>query len=188
MSEPDVEYIDDDLEGSEYEYTQELTWLHKMEGYLAWKVIGPRISNPFEQALPDRLLMQLEQKRDKVLQLIKVRCMCDGHEVLVIDNLGSPVLTTDHPCLTGLTRHDVMDYMQSIGLQVEIDRTIDTIQQEIREELARREIKAAAENRGNGQKSIGEIRKEREKKEKDARAAKNGGRKDGGHRVMVVRR
>ncbi len=134
-------------------------WLYKMDGYLDWRVVAPQINNPYEIAFPDRVLDAMVKYRDVVRSHIKVRCLCDGHEVLRIDNLAMPILYTDHPCLVGTQRRIVIGFLAFFGIDDEIERTIDRVQQEVREELARREATRVANKE---HKSLAQIKAERE--------------------------
>lgn len=135
-------------------------WLSKMEGYLVWRVIGPRINNPYEVTYPDRVLMAMSKSRDLIRSHIKVRCLSDGHEVLLVDNLSLPILSTEHPCLIGISRKQVLAYLEYFGVEEEIERTIDRIQEEVQEELQKRELMAQSMRKNH--KTIGQIRNERE--------------------------
>lgn len=134
-------------------------WLYKMDGYLDWRVVGPQINNPYEIAFPDRVLDAMVKYRDVVRSHIKVRCLCDGHEVLRIDNLAMPILYTDHPCLVGTQRRVVIGFLTFFGIEDEIERTIDRVQEEVREELNKREQQRVANKE---HKSLAQIKAERE--------------------------
>lgn len=148
-------------------------WLHKMQGYLDWKIIAPRLNNPYEKAIPDRQLFQMSQKPEKIRQVLKVRCLCDGHEVLRIDNLETPILTTEHPCLTNLPRGWIMAHLEEIGLEDEIERTIERLQREIKEELGRRESRAVRDISKVQAKTVGQIKAERDKERKAKKEAED---------------
>lgn len=141
-------------------------WLSKMEGYLVWRVIGPRINNPYEVTFPDRVLAAMSKNRDLVRSHLKVRCLSDGHEVLMVDNLSLPILTTDHPCLIGITRKQVLAYLSHFGVEEEIERVIDRIQEEVTEEMQKREM--AANLSKKSQKTVAQIRAEKEAEQKKA--------------------
>lgn len=153
-------------------------WLCKMEGYLVWRVIGPRINNPYEITYPDRVLLAMSKNRDLIRSHMKVRCLSDGHEVLSIDNLSLPLLTTDHPCLIGITRKQVLAYLEYFRVEEEIERTIDRVQEEVAEELQKREMIAATTRKNH--KTIAQIRAEREAAQKALQDA-------AGSQVRVVR-
>lgn len=148
-------------------------WLAKMEGYLDWKIIAPMVNNPFQTPIPDRTLAQMLSQKETVLKMLSVRCLCDGHEVLRIENLQSPIVTTNHPCLTSLQRPIILDHMSKIGVDEEIELAVDRVQDTIREELARRE-KKDREVSPSGQKTLAQIKAEKKKKE-DAERAKLSG-------------
>lgn len=159
-------------------------WLFKMDGYLDWRVIGPQINNPYEIAFPDRVLDAMVKYREVVRSHLKVRCLCDGHEVLRIDNLVMPILFTDHPCLVGTPKRIVLGFLAFYGIEDEIERTIDRIQEEVREELHKREMGRLA-NRAM-EKTMGQIKSERDA----ARGAEEAKRRaaNTGTQVRVIRR
>lgn len=120
-------------------------WFEKMDGFLNWKVIGPDIHNPFGPAISDRVLLELAHKRDVLRKQFNLRCMCDGHEVLMIKNIEAPQINTDHPCISELSRAEIFDYLDEHGVTDQINKEMDRVQQEIKDELKRRELELQAQ-------------------------------------------
>ncbi len=117
----------------------QMTWFHKMDGFLNWKIIPPDFNNPFKPPLPDRVLVELVSRKEVLMTLFNLRCLCDGHEVLLVRNLASPLMLTDHPCISQLTRNQVFDYLEEQGIDRKIGEEVERVRQEIREELQKRE-------------------------------------------------
>jgi hypothetical protein len=161
---------DEFLEISEYDDVPEDHWLFKMQGYLSWRVTGPRINNPFEVSYPDRVLIAMAQHRDVVKSHLKVRCLCDGHEVLAADNLSFPQISTNHPCLGGISRSLVQTFLIFYKVDQEIEAVIDRIQEEVRLELDQRE--KARTTSARSEKTMGQIKAEKEKEKEKANREK----------------
>jgi hypothetical protein len=139
-------------------------WLHKMDGYLDWRVLAPQIHNPFEMAIPDRMLIMMSKNRDVVRKHVRVRCLCDGHEVLSVDNLSHPIIFTQHPCLVGINRRNLLHYFVEEGVDTKIEEAIDRVQEEVREELKKREI--GRPKSADSEKSMAQIKAEKAAKQR----------------------
>lgn len=114
------------------------TWFDHMTGYLKWKVIGPDINNPFKTPIPFHVLNRMANQRDFLSQYIQIRCMCDGYEVMIIINPNQPRIVSNHPCISGMDRGEIVDYVRRSGLDEFIDDEIDRIEKEIQEHLTSR--------------------------------------------------
>jgi hypothetical protein len=129
----------DGPEAAQVEDVRSKTWFDHMDGYLVWKIIGPDITNPFKSPLPFPMLHRMANQREYLNQFIQIRCMCDGYEVMVISNPNAPRISTSHPTLSRMERHDVVDYIRRASLDEYFDAEIDRIQEEIRLYLRQRE-------------------------------------------------
>lgn len=114
------------------------TWFDQMTGYLKWKIVGPDIHNPFKTPLPIHLLNRMSNSREFLNQHIQIRCMCDGYEVMMLSNPNHPRISSNHPCISAVDQHLIVDYIQRAGLDQIFDAEIDKIQEEIREHLSTR--------------------------------------------------
>jgi hypothetical protein len=142
-------------------------WFEQMEGFLDWKIIGPDLNNPFKPPISDIALHELATKRESLRKKMDLRCLCDGHEVLLIRNLGTPFLKTDHPCISKISRMEILDYLKRAGLEELILQEMERIQKEIEEELARRQIKAQEDAERRAAQGLGGARrKKKDDKEK----------------------
>lgn len=117
----------------------EETWFDKMAGYLHWKIIGPDINNPYTPRMSDKILSELAYQQDALRRRLVLRCMCDGYEVLQIKNLCSPMVKTDHPCISSISAPDLLSYLLREGIEDRINQEVARIQAEMKEELKRRE-------------------------------------------------
>lgn len=147
------------------------SWFDKMEGYLDWKIVGPNIHNPYERTFSTRMIAQLAFDRALLKQLLLIRCLCDGFEVMVIENLSAPTIITDHPCVNALGKAAIMEYLQANGFAEEIESEIDRIQAEMREELAKRDKLEMAQEQAKKQAEVKDRKAQRKKGTGDLPAA-----------------
>ena len=119
-------------EGKEILEALHRTWFDQMTGYLKWKILGPDINNPFKKPIPLHTLNRMASNREYLNQHIQVRCMCDGYEVMIISNPSQPRVISNHPCITGMDRGAIVDYIKRVALDEFIDQEIDRIEEEIR--------------------------------------------------------
>jgi hypothetical protein len=122
-------------EGTQNLSASHRTWFDQMTGYLKWKVLGPDINNPFMKPIALHTLNRMAANRDYLNQHIQVRCMCDGYEVMMISNPSQPKIISNHPCITGMDRSAIVEYIRRVALDDFIDQEIDRIEEEIRNHL-----------------------------------------------------
>jgi hypothetical protein len=135
------------MKESQYESEETLGedhWLSKMDGHLDWRVIPPPIRDPYSIPLTDLVLDAMSKNTAVIKKHMKVRCLCEGHELLMISNLCAPSVRTDHPCLSHLTRNEVLLCFDQFNLWALVDAAIERVQQEVAEELHRREMNRLA--------------------------------------------
>lgn len=149
-------------------------WFEQMDGFLNWKVIPPDIHNPFKPPMADRILLELAYNPTALRAMTNLRCMCDGYEVLLIKNLETPLFRTDHPCISSLSRSDIMDFIDNSGLNEKINTELEKTKKIIIDEINARE--AESEERGLGKRKL----KKKDKKPKMPKA-------NGGSTVRVIR-
>jgi hypothetical protein len=114
-------------------------WFEKMEGFLDWKIISPDLFSPFRPLLSDLKIQELAFNKNALKRLIDLRCLCDGHEVLLIKNVRLPVIKTDHPCIAVLSKDEILDHVEAEGHLARIEHEIDRIQKILREEITQRD-------------------------------------------------
>lgn len=107
------------------------TWFDHMTGYLRWKVIGPDIFNPYKVLPPLHVLKRMTNDLDFLGQFINVRCLCDGFEVMNIQNPCLPRVWTDHPVILRLDMHIIGNYMRRTGIDEFIHSEMVRIQEEV---------------------------------------------------------
>lgn len=123
-------------------------WFDHMNGYLTWKVFGPDIHNPYSKEIPYRQLQRMASEWDFLNQYIHVRCLCDGYEVMTLNNPLAPRITSNHPCVSSMKREDIVDFMSMTKIFETIAVEAQKIQDEIREHLKAREDKFAQSKDG----------------------------------------
>ncbi len=115
------------------------TWLELMEGSLNWKIIGPDVKNPYGPILSYRNLLDLANRPEAVRRQLSLKCLVDGYEILMVINLVNPILSTDHPCLTKMSREELFEYIEDYGIEDRIQAEIKRIQDDVRQLLARKD-------------------------------------------------
>jgi hypothetical protein len=115
-------------------------WLEHMTDCLNWKVLGPDLHNPYQAPYSYEFLVALASNRETLAGEIKLRCMADGFEVLTVRNYARLEISTEHPCLTQLSGAELSSYLKETGLIGTIESAIDKIQEQIREEVKRRNV------------------------------------------------
>jgi hypothetical protein len=128
-------------------------WFDYMDGYLNWKVSGPDINNPYKQIPTIPYLKRMLTDENFLMTHIVVRCTCDGHEVLILNNPTSPRIQSDHPCLTSLPANAIMDYIFKNKLDEMIYAEVDKIKEDIRLLVKSLEGKKPAEEQRKDAKS-----------------------------------
>ncbi|MBN8550072.1 MAG: hypothetical protein J0M12_12210 [Deltaproteobacteria bacterium] len=138
-------------------------WFQLMDGYLIWKVVPPDYNNPFKPPVSEQVLHELVSRRSALRRVCKLKCLCEGFEMMTFDNLDDPGFFTDHPCISAMGTHGVLTYVFGSEVNVEIEEQLDKIEREMRELLAFREQNLSARVVGWGdQITIAEYRKRRE--------------------------
>lgn len=169
-----VNAVDRALNMTESQNTAEETldedhWLSKMGGYLDWRVIPPPISDPYSIPLSDIVLDSMAKSPAIIKKHMKMRCLCEGHELLTISNLLLPIIRTDHPCLAYLTRHEILICFDQFKLWDLVETAIARVQVEITEELHRREMVRLA-NR-SFRRTMGQMLADTEREQKAKKSA-----------------
>jgi len=124
---------------------QHSTWFDYMTGYLKWKIIGPDIHNPFNTLPPLHILRRMSQQIDFLSQYVHIRCLCDGYEVMNIQNPCSPRVVTDHPSIAKLSITEIGSYMEREGLDQHVADEMARLQEDILTLLTRNEAALTAE-------------------------------------------
>ena len=133
-----------------------INWLLKMDEYLNWKIVGPDINNPYAAPLSTATVASLAREKDALKKLFVLRCLCEGYEVLLVRNLTHPSIETDHPCLSGMSKQKLFEFLGEKGISEKIEAEVDRVQQEFLDELSKRETVESKESK----------KKKKEKKEK----------------------
>lgn len=115
------------------------TWFDQMAGYLDWEIIGPNLHDPFKVKMPVHLLRRMVDDRAFLCEYINVRCLCDGYEVMIIQNPSKPDFVSEHPCISKTSAKDIVAYLQKNAIDVYVSQQIDKIQEDIRQHLGVRE-------------------------------------------------
>jgi len=115
------------------------TWFDQMTGYLDWEVVGPNLHDPFKVRMPVYLLRRMADDREFLCEYVHVRCLCDGYEVMVIENPSKPHFNSDHPCISKTAAKDIVGYLQKNAVDVYIWQQIEKIQEEIKQHVGIRE-------------------------------------------------
>jgi hypothetical protein len=134
-------------------------WFEKMDGFLDWKIISPDLFSPFRPLLTDIKIQELAFNKNALKRMIDLRCLCDGHEVLLIKNARSPAIKTDHPCIAVLTKDEILQHM------ARIEHEVERIQKILQEEITQRDQEEMAKF---------ETRKKAKKKDKEKRKDNSG--------------
>jgi hypothetical protein len=139
MADTGAQERENEEEGDEQVLPPEPTWFDKMGDALQWKVEVPNLFNPYQIPIPDRVLVQLSTNNEARRKACNLRCLCDGYEVLNVRNIDSPLLSTSHPCISAMTRNEILDHLTSKHIQDLVAFELDKLQVQATEELARRE-------------------------------------------------
>jgi hypothetical protein len=140
-------------------------WFEKMDGFLDWKIISPDLFSPFRPLLTDIKIQELAFNKNALKRMIDLRCLCDGHEVLLIKNARSPAIKTDHPCIAVLTKDEILQHIEEQGHMARIEHEVERIQKILQEEITQRDQEEMAKF---------ETRKKAKKKDKEKRKDNSG--------------
>lgn len=113
-------------------------WFELMSGYLHWKVVPPDYNNPFKTPVADKVLRELTHKRAALMRVCKLKCVCDGYEMMSFDNLEDPNIFTEHPCISAMGTSAVLDYVSRSEVHDDIQQQLDRIETAMREFLHER--------------------------------------------------
>jgi hypothetical protein len=103
-----------------------------MQGYLQWKVVPPDYNNPFKPPVSEDVLVELVRRRNSLKRVCKLKCLCEGFELMTFDNLENPSMFTEHPCITAMGMNAVMNYMSQSDVESLIEDQLERIEQDIR--------------------------------------------------------
>lgn len=117
----------------------ERCWFEKMEGYLLWKVVPPDYKNPFKPPVAEHILRELIQRRRALRRVCKLKCLCDGFEIMTFDNLDAPSMFTEHPCVSVMGINGVLNFLSNSPVSGLIEEQLDRIELDIRSLLEERE-------------------------------------------------
>ena len=59
--------------------------------------------------------------------------------MMIFDNLEDPAIFTEHPCISAMGTHAVLDYVSQSDVAIEIQEQLDAIERHMRELLEERE-------------------------------------------------
>ena len=124
---------------------RKLTWFDSMEGYLEWRVFGPDIYNPYRAPYPIVQLKKMAYEPGFLGQFIRIRCMCDGYEVMIISNPFQPVVKSEHPCVRAVVPAEIFTYMEEAGVSNYVRTEMERIQAEILKYVSERVANGEAE-------------------------------------------
>jgi hypothetical protein len=158
-------------------------WFSKMDGYVDWRVVAPQIHNPYQKPLSDQMLSSMVRNRETVKKMMKLRCLADGHEILIVESLGALRFSTSHPCLSGVSKREIRACLEQFGINKEIETEIDKVQSAARDELTRRQLMKISTS--SSEKTVGQIRAEKEAEKKEKKEKLESGPGTG---VRVIRR
>ena len=114
-------------------------WFEKMEGYIQWKVIPPDYNNPFKPPVAEHILRELTQRRRALRRVCKLKCLCDGFEIMSFDNLDAPSMFTEHPCISKMGISKVLDYVGASNVHGLIEEQLERIELDMRSLLEDRQ-------------------------------------------------
>lgn len=138
-------------------------WFELMSGYLQWKVVPPDYNNPFKTPVAENVLRELVHKRNALKRVCKLKCVCDGYEMMSFDNLEDPAVCTEHPCISAMGSSAVIDYVSRSEVNAQIQEQLERIEQAMRELLEqRRENFSGQDVEWDEQVTIKEFRRRRE--------------------------
>ncbi len=103
-------------------------WFEKMDGYIQWKVVPPDYNNPFKPPVADHILRELTQRRRSLRRVCKLKCLCDGFEIMSFDNLDAPSMFTEHPCISKMGISKVLDYVGGSNVHLLIEAQLERIE------------------------------------------------------------
>ena len=113
-------------------------WFELMNGYLQWKVVPPDYNNPFKSPVAENVLRELVHKPAALKRVCKLKCVCDGYEMMSFDNLEDPAVITEHPCISAMGPLAVIDYVSRSEVRAEIEEQLEKIEIGMRELLEQR--------------------------------------------------
>jgi hypothetical protein len=145
--------------------------------------LTPPIADPYSIPLPDSILENMISNPKSVKTYLKLRCLCEGHEMMMVNNLNSPSLRSDHPHLSGLTREEIFDCIEIFSLKPLIENAVQKTCAEVNGELHKREMERLA-NQYYSQtldRMLRETLKERQEREREKRQRSTNG-------LRVIRR
>lgn len=106
-------------------------WLDQMSGYLNWHVYGPDMSNPYKSPPPPATLRRMLEDPAFFSANLCMRCTCEGHEILVIADPSKPRVQSNHPCVSEITKQEVLEYIDRSGLVKLIASETEKIRKEL---------------------------------------------------------
>ena len=118
------------------------SWLDKVHDLISWRLYAPSLHTPFGDPIPTRVLEQYVERADLLKHKIALRGLVDGYEIVRIKDLDRLWFESDHLVVSKLTPADFIHYFDKNGVYFWIENQIAVIQEEYRQEIARRRAHA----------------------------------------------
>jgi hypothetical protein len=119
--------------------SEQQKWLLRVHPNLKWRLDGPNVKNPFDTNATDSKLEEYIADRSLLMSVCSAKAFMDETEILKIVDLADMKFETVHPNLVNLDRDDLVDYLRSQGVWKLLEKEIERVQQQCREELGVRQ-------------------------------------------------